>query len=190
MKKIIAFTLLAFVLIQCKNASENENTNLRPSQDELKKSIKVMDDSLSVLYQNLMKDPQKQIPSLAIYETINRYLAFYKEYPTDKYSATCLDKVQQLYLQEKIYESSLAYTDTLLIKFPNYKDKANLLLNAGSTAELLEDKDLLKKYYSRLLKECKDLNSETREMVEFRLKHIDKTFDELIEMQMKSISKK
>jgi tetratricopeptide (TPR) repeat protein len=190
MKKIIPFVILTFVLIQCKNSTENENLSIRPSQDELKKSIKVMDDSLKVLYQELMKDPQKQVPSLAIYETINRYLAFYKNYPTDKYSANCLDKVQQLYQQEKIYENSLAYTDTLLLKFPDYKEKANLLLNAGSTAELMNDMDLLKKYYQRLLEECKDLNSETRKMVEFRLKHIDKSFDELIEMQMKAISKK
>ena len=182
------FVLFSFVLIQCNSGEKKENE--KPGQADLKKRINVMDDSLKVLYKELMNDPTKQIPSLAIYETINRYLEFYKNYPKDVYSATCLDKVQQLYLQEKVYEKSLEYTDTLLVNFPKYEKRAGLLLNAGSTCDMLQDKVNMEKYYKMLLKENPNLNKETRDMVEFRLKHIDLTFDQLIELQMKEISEK
>ena len=41
-----------------------------------------------------------------------------------------------------------------------------------------------------LLKENPNLEKETKEMVEFRLEHIDLTFEQLIELQMQKISKK
>ena len=176
--------------MQCKSSGKEGHATEKQSKETLKSSIKEMDDSLKVLYKELMKDESKQIPSLAIIETINRYLAYYKNYPEDNFAPECLDKVQQLYLQEKVYEKSLEYTDTLLMKYPKYKNRASLLLNAGSTCEITNDKAKIKKYYTQLLEEFPNLDKETKEMVEFRLKHINLSFDELIELQMKNMSKK
>jgi TolA-binding protein len=189
-KFIGLFCLLGVIFIQCKSSVEKEKGNEKPSKESLKASIKVMDDSLATMYKAIMNNNSQQIPSLAITETINRYLAFYRAYPDDKYSPECLDKVQQLYLQKKVYEKSLEFTDTLLIKYPKYKNRANLLLNAGSTCELTNDKTKIKKYYSQLLKEFPNLDKETKEMIEFRLKHIHLSFDELIDLQTKNASKK
>jgi hypothetical protein len=78
----------------------------------------------------------------------------------------------------------------LLLKYPNYKGRPNLLLNAGSTGEILQDTSIIRKYYTQLLTENPKLNPETKEMVTFRLQHLDLTFDQLIDLQIKKISNK
>lgn len=188
MRKVIGMIFVALVLIQCSENKEKKES--KPSMESLKTRIDEMNDSLQGLYADLMEDPSKKIPSIVFYEAINRHLDFYKNYPKDPYSATCLDKVQQLYLQEKVYEKSLEYTDTLLLKYPKYEKKASVLLNAGSTADVMQDTAKVRRYYSQLLDEYPNLNKETKEMVEFRLKHLNLTFDQLIELQMKNLTKK
>lgn len=180
LKIIFLVAVSTFALIQCQS-----NKKEKLSQDFLKERITKMDDSLKGLYQKMMNNPSAKIPSSAIYETVNRYLEYYRNYPKDSYSATCLDKVQQLYLQEKEYKKSLNYTDTLLWKYPKYKKRASLLLNAGATCDVINDRVNVKKYYSMLLKENPHLNKETKEMVEFRLEHINLSFDELVKLQIK-----
>jgi tetratricopeptide (TPR) repeat protein len=189
MNKFIFFTLLTLVLIAC-NSKEEKQVAEKPTKEVLKSKIDEMDDSLQVLYQEIMKDPTKKIPSLAIYNTINKYKDFYENYPKDPFAPVCLDKIQQLYLQEKVYVKSLEFTDILLKEYPAYKDKALVLLNAGSTCEILNDRKKMKKYYTQLLEEYPKIDKDTKEMVEFRLKHIDLTFDQLIELQSKELSKK
>ena len=82
-----------------------------------------------------------------------------------------LDKLQQLYLQEKKYGLSLSWTDTLLKSYPFYTQKAALLLGAATTAEIyLKDQTRMRYYYGCLLREHPKLKKEVVEMVEFRLK--------------------
>src|SRR5690606_29185668 len=114
---------LSFVLTQCTSSGTEDS---KPSQESLKEKISEIDDSLNAEYQKIMKDGSVKIPSLLIYESINRHLAFVQAYPNDAYSATCLDKVHQLYMQEKAYDKSVQYADTLLLNFPNYKFKKDV----------------------------------------------------------------
>lgn len=186
--KILVFCVVALLAVAC---GSDKNTSGAPTQADLKKSIEVMNDSLDVMFQEVMDGKRDKVPSLAIYETVNRYLAYYRAFPNDTYAATCLDRVHQLYLQEKVYDLSVQYGDTLLQRYPKYSERANVYLSLGSTYDvMLKDSAKVRLYYSKLLKEFPKLPKETQEMVQFRLKHLDKTFDQMIEMQMQALSKK
>lgn len=190
MKNILFLSMLSAALIFSCTSKETKKGNDIPTQAYLKKEIKEMDDSLQILYKNMMEISGYKFPNLALNEAIYTNLQFYHYYPKDTFSAKCLDKVQQLYLQKKAYQLSLDYTDTLLLKFPKYKERPNLLLNAGSTGEILQDTTIIRKYYTQLLSENPNLNAETKEMVEFRLKNLNLTFDQLIDLQIQKMSKK
>ena len=188
--EIIGISALAFVFVQC-GSEEKTKTAEKPTQAELKEQITSMDDSLKLMYQQVMDNKLEKVPSVFIYEAVDRHLEFYRNYPNDAFSATCLDKVHQLYLQEKVYGLSVQYGDSLLQKYPKYPKKAEVLLSLGSTVDvMLKDTTKVRKYYTQLLTETPKLNSDTKEMVQFRLKHLDKTFDQMIEMQMKALSSK
>ncbi len=189
MRNYFLVLVVGLFLASCGNQPKEKKSNI-PTKDFLKSEIVEINDSLKVLYRNLMESPGYKFPTLAVNEAIFRHLQYYKYYPKDDYAATCLDKVQQLYLQEKAYELSLNYTDTLLVKYPKYKERATLLLNAGSTGEILQDTAIIRKYYTQLLDEYPNLESETKEMVSFRLKHLNLTFDQLIDLQIKKTAQK
>jgi len=191
MNNILKITVILPLVVLFVACGEGEKTSDKPTKETLKASIQEMDDSLKVLYKNVMTNAEDKVPSLAIYETINRHLAYYRAFPEDEYAATCLDKVHQLYMQEKAYENSIAYADTLLTQYKDYPKRAEVLLSIGSTYDVvLNDKEKVKKYYNQLLREFPKLNAETKEQITFRLKHIDKTFDEMIEMQMNVLTGK
>jgi TolA-binding protein len=187
-KSILLFSLL-FGTLSCTTSKKNEKKT--PTQNTIKGEIKSLDDSLKFYYQLIKENKIKDIHSLYYINAIQKYLEFYHTYPKDNYSAECLDKVQQLLIQQKIYKAALSYCDTLLKEYPNYKGNAVVLLNAGSIADgILNNKTKLKYYYSKLLEDYANIDNETKDMVQFRLKHIDLTFDEMIELQMQKISKK
>lgn len=180
---------LVFSLASCGDSKKDSKEI--PTQEFLKERIQEMDDSLQQAYEKIMNEGSTKIPSLLIYEAINRQLDFYHNYPTDPFSANCLDKVHQLYMQEKVYDKSVEYADTLLLKFPNYKYKKEVLLSIGSTYDtMLGDTSMVRKYYTKLLKEVPNLDKETKSMVQFRLKNLSLSFDELIDLQLKNIAAK
>lgn len=183
MKQILLLALTAALFAAC---SGNETPEKQiPTEKELRTKITKINDSLQLLYKNTMEQSNFRFPKEILDTAIDLHLQFYHLYPENVYSAECLDKVQQLYVQKKEYVLALKYTDTLLVKYPNYPNRATLLLNAGSTGEITGDKSVIKKYYTQLLEEFPNINAETKEMVEFRLAHLDLTFDELVELQIK-----
>jgi hypothetical protein len=188
MYKYLIFFSVVSLIVACSESKENETTTTKES---LKAQIQEMDDSLKVWYKLVMDGKESSVPSLAIYETVNRHLAYYRAFPEDEFSATCLDKAHQLYMQEKAYDLSIAYADTLLLKYPKYPNKAEVLLSVGSTYDVvLNDTSKVRVYYTRLLKEHPSMDKDVRNQVSFRLKHLNKTFDEMVEMQIKNLSKK
>jgi hypothetical protein len=188
MYKYLVFFLVVSQFVACSGSKEKEPTS---SKESLKAQIQEMDDSLKVWYKLVMDGKESSVPSLVIYETVNRHLDFYRAFPEDDFSATCLDKVHQLYMQEKVYELSIAYADTLLMKYPKYPNKAEVLLSLGSTYDVvLNDSTKVRLYYTRLLKEHPSMDKEVRDQVSFRLKHLNKTFDEMIDLQIQNLSKK
>lgn len=188
MKKLLFLIAIGIIFTACSGAEKAENQV--PTQKELKAEITEINDSLQVLYRNTMEQSNFSFPKEILDTAIDLHLQFYRLYPKEAYAAECLDKVQQLYMQKKAYVLALKYADTLLVKYPKYPNRATLLLNAGSTGEIIHDTTVIRKYYTQLLREFPNINAETREMVEFRLAHLDLTFDQLVELQIKEISEK
>ncbi len=190
LKKTLYFSLIT-VLISCGQKSTENKKEKIPTPEEIKKDISAIDDSLAYYYQQMKENKIQDIHPNIFLTAIDKNLLLYRLYPKSPEAPFCLDKVQQLYTQQKQYYLALNYSDTLLEKYPKYKGNALVLLNAGSIADgILNDKKLVEKYYKQLLNNHPSIDQETKEMVEFRLKHIDLTFDQMIDLQMKNLSKK
>ncbi len=179
---------LLLVMAACGGNAEHEDG--RPTEDKLKADIQQIDDSLKIYYGAVMNGETDKIPPSSLQKAIDLHLAYYHYYPEGKYAAEYLDKVQQLYMQEKSYLKSAQVCDTLIAKFPAYKNRGEVLLSAASTYDyFLKDSEHAKKYYEMLLKTPK-VSAETKENVKFRLQHLDLTLDEMAELQMKRIMEK
>jgi len=88
-------------------------------------------------------------------------------------------------------EKALEYGDTLLLNFPNYKNRDFILESMASTYDvLIEPRDTSKvRYYYSLLLKVKNLPKEKREGIENRLKHLDLDFFAYIELNNKKVSR-
>ncbi|MGV3632044.1 MAG: hypothetical protein ACO1O6_12615 [Bacteroidota bacterium] len=186
MKKLFFLIAIAVFFAACSGEKAGEKVL---TEKELKTKITKINDSLQELYTKTMEESSFHFPKEILDTAISLHLQYYRHYPKNSYAAECLDKAQQLYIQKKEYVLALKYTDTLLVKYPKYPNRATLLLNAGSTGEITHDTNVIRKYYTQLLREFPNINAETKEMVEFRLAHLDLTFDELVELQIKEAKK-
>ena len=191
--KVLFLFALLLLFSSCKNgASEKEdalkNRGVGLSRNELKYSIKQMEDSITGLLQN--KDRNKLIPSLTYIELINRLKSYYQRFPNDPYSAECLFKIHIKYMDLNALENSIAYGDTLLANFPNFQNRDFLLESMGSAYDSgIEPRDtaMVRRYYTLLLKEP-TLAPETREGIIMRLKYIKMNFFEYVNFQSKKAS--
>lgn len=178
----MAFSLL-LLLLSCGVTTENPDG--RPTEEVLKAQITEMDDSLKLYYAEVMNGNADKVPVRALEKTIDLHFQFYHYYPTDEFAPECLDKIHQLHLQNKEYTKSVQTCDTLIAKYPTYKNRNEVYLSAASTYDyFLRDSTNAKKYYELVLKNPK-LDQDTRESVQFRLKHLGLTLDEMIALQMK-----
>jgi hypothetical protein len=185
---IYVFALGVVLLNSCGTKEKDEQG--KAGRVELKNKIKEMEDSIRDLQANL---PQtKSIPNLTHFELINRLLDYYHAYPKDDYAAECLDKVHMKYAGLNILTRAVQYADTLLEKYPNYVNRAMVLESQGSSYEFIEPRDTskIRYYYTKLLKENPTMDSEKRDGLKFRLRHLDLTFEEFIDFQMNEISKR
>ena len=166
----ILLVLFSFGCSRSNDTSKNRkigSTNL----SRVEKRIVVLEGRLKQSYQKIMTHGVDTLPIKTIHQLEANYKRAFQLGPKNERSALYLDKLQQLYLQEKKYRLSLTWTDSLLNHFPAYNQKAILLLNAATTAELyLKDQEMMRYYYERLLREHPKLKKEVVEMVEFRLK--------------------
>ena len=195
MRKItIVLSCISLLLYSCENKSkvdENSSEN-KPKVDEksreaLKTKITEMEDSISAL----QKKSSEPIPNLTSIELINRLTAYYKAFPKDEYAADCLFKLHMKHTELNAHEKALEYGDTLLLNFPNYKNKDYILESFGSTYDLIiqpRDTSKVRYYYSLLLK-VKNLPKEKREGVEKRLKYLDIDFFSYTELNKKQVSR-
>ncbi len=169
--------LTGFSLYSCGDGTSNKE--VKPlTREELKEAIVEMEDSLKVLQQKGQK-----IESLHRIELINRLLAYYRGYPEDEYSAVCLDKTQMIYSTLEAPEYAVAYCDTLLEKYPKYKNRALVLESQGANYDVFvtpRDSAMVRKYYTMLLEEFPKLSDEKKRGIRKRLQHNDLTFEEYL----------
>ena len=194
-KSLFLLTLIIVLLVSCKDATSEKDDALKNKEGtfssiELKGSIKQMEDSIAGMLQN--KSSIKLIPNLTYIELINRLKTYYKRFPNDPYSAECLFKIHIKYSDLKAQKDAMAYGDTLLSKFPTYKNRDFLLESMASSYDVIiepRDTAMVRKYYSLLLKES-NLLPEKRQDIGFRLKHLELDFFEFIDFQSKQVTKR
>lgn len=175
MKSIIFLsTLSLFFLFSCGNPTAQKN-----KKEDLRGRITSYEDSLA----NLQKNPQKaaQITSLAQIELINRLKTYTKAFPKDTFSADCLFKIHMIYEQLRAPREARAYGDTLLERFPDYKNRLLVIESLGSSYDINAPRDtaMVRKYYTLLLESPK-IPTQKKKDIKARLAKLDLTFEEYI----------
>ncbi len=169
----IFYFLLIVLIVGCTrsfNSSRKMEVGLTHFS-RVEKRIVALEDSLHVSYEKLMRNSVDTLPMHTIHLLESDYKRAFQLGGKNERIASYLDKLQQLYLQEKKYALSISWSDSLLLHYPSYPQKAALLLNAATTAEIyLKDEQKMRYYYERLLREHPKLKKEIVEMVELRLK--------------------
>ena len=169
---------------------ENKPKVVEKSREVLKTKIMEMEDSILLIKDNT-EDKNSDMRGIKNIELINRLTAYYKAFPKDEYAADCLFKLHMKLTELNAHEKALGYGDTLLLNFPNYKNKDIILESMSSTYDVLvepRDTSKIRYYYSLLLKE-KNLPKEKREDIVNRLKHIDLDFFAYIQLNDKEVSR-
>jgi outer membrane protein assembly factor BamD (BamD/ComL family) len=171
---ILPSTLSLFFLFSCGNPTEQKG-----KKENLRERITSYEDSLA----NLQKDPQKaaQITSLAQIELINRLKTYTKAFPQDTFSADCLFKIHMIYEQLRAPREARAYGDTLLERFPDYKNRLLVIESLGSSYDINAPRDtaMVRKYYNLLLQEPK-MPTQKKKDIKARLARLDLTFEDYI----------
>jgi hypothetical protein len=183
MRQIFYFAIFLSILGVYSCGSDKKKDN-KPSLEELKKRVNVFEDSL-----NSKQKSNQSIVSLEKIELINRLLDIYHNYPENDLSASCLDKVHMIYSGLGAYDRSAAYADTLLTKYPKYKNRALVLESQASNYDIFltpRDTARVRLYYSTLLKEYPKLDPEKIKSIKDRLKQNHLSFDEYINFQLQS----
>lgn len=172
------------LLMSCGNNSENhsESSTDELTIDGLKESITEIDDSLSMLTKKQMKDPDFKIDRLVYHEAINRNKKFFEEFPKDEYAETALEKIASLYFQLQIEGEAAKWRDSIIVHYPNSDKKIGLLEMQMSYYDFDDHNKEKLEYYLNELLSLDNLSEQQRQDYEFRLKHIDKSHTELMEL--------
>jgi hypothetical protein len=182
----LGFVAITLLFYSCGGDGQKNEELVKPSKEELRASIKVMEDSLKKLQVN-----QIPVENLHQMELINRLKLYYELYSEDKYSPVCLDNIHMIYSGMGVPELSSAYADTLLDKYPTYENRAMILESQGSNYDVFitpRDSAMVRYYYSLLLKENPNLNKDKRKGIIDRLAHNNLTFDEYLSKKIKDMA--
>lgn len=175
MKLLNSLVILAVLLCgvnSCKNSTADSQTAAPVSRQSLKASIQAMEDSVTTLS---TQKTTGALLSLSQQELINRLTAYYRNYPEDPYSADCLFKVQMVYSGLNAHRKSIAYGDTLLKKFPSYKNKYLAIeSNIAALDVFIEPRDTseIHRYYNMLLNDSEYPSAKKLE-IRRRLKYLE-----------------
>lgn len=170
-----------FIIIACSDSPESKEEN---TPEALLESINEMDDSLHALVDKRMRVDTFEIDKLVYHEAINRNKEFYSKYPDHEKAERSLEKIASMYLQIGIESEAAKWRDSILINYPENENKIGILEMQMNYYDYDNYDPEKIKYYTEQLLELKNLPEGKKEDYEFRLKHIDKTFEELIMIRM------
>lgn len=155
-----------------------------PEADVLRIGIKQLEDSLMKISENT--NINKTVTNLVQQAYLEKLKLMYEAYPKDKDAALSLRKVYMMYSAMGVSELSVKYADSLIEKYPEY-DERWLALQSNAVYYDMEveprDKDKVRFYLEKLIKEYPKLDPEIIEQAKSRLETIDLTFEELIKQQ-------
>jgi hypothetical protein len=170
-----------FFLVGCQSKSSHAVKDT--SKEVLLETIQRYETILENDYKSLMENSLKEIPSDHLTQLSEAYISFYDAFHKDTLTPYYLDKLHQLYLQDKRYTYSVAWADTLISNYPSYKGKANVLISAASTTDMfLNDTTKVKRFYLQLLKDYPKLNNELKKFVDNRLDNLSMNYLEWIKV--------
>jgi hypothetical protein len=172
LNSLVVLAVLLWGVNSCKNSTADTETAAPVSRESLKASIQAMEDSVMTL--STQKTTGAML-SLSQQELINRLTAYYRNYPEDPYSADCLFKVQMVYSGLNAHRKSIAYGDTLLKKFPGYKNKYLAIeSNIAALDVFIEPRDTseIHRYYNMLLNDNEYPSAKKLE-IRRRLKYLE-----------------
>lgn len=189
MKKVGILFFFLGTLIACTN-QEKEIADVKDkvevkSEEAFIAHLNALDDSLkSVITESFKK--QDKFPVGAYQKAIEQHLAYYAAYPKSENVAESLDKAQSFYTQLRAEEKAAVWRDTIIFNFKEYKNRPRVIESQGVYYDADNyNPEKIKLYYTMLLEEYPDLDSNKRADIQFRLDNVHLSFDELIELNTK-----
>jgi len=174
---LLVSSFFFFVACQSKSTYSDKDTFKSALLDKIHKCEQILEED----YKSLMENNLKEIPTKHLSQLSESYVTFYDNFHNDTIAPYYLDKLHQLYLQDKRYTYSVAWADTLINNYPHYAGKANVLISAASTTDMfLNDTTKVKRFYLQLVKDYPKLSTEMKSFVQNRLDNLSMNYLEWI----------
>ncbi len=187
MKFILPAIASLFLIIGC-NSEEQPETLQKETPEAIISSINSIDDTLQDLTKKRIEIDSFKVDKLVYHKAINRNKKFFRKYPSHDFAEQALQNIASLYMQIGVERLATKWRDSILMHYPNTSNKIGLLeLQMSYYDQDKYNPEQIEHYANRLL-EIENLPPSKKELYEFRLKHIDKTFEELIELQMEKMT--
>ena len=182
-KYLIVTTLIVLLTAACGGNSSEEAEKKPVTKEGMIADIKQFEDSI--------KQPSVQQTRAVSEDYADRCLAIYHAYPKSEEAPQYLDKAHMIYTGAGLHGRAVVYADTLIRKYPAYKNRPMVLQSLASTYDLFvlpRNTEKVKYYYNLLLEENPGMPEEEKENIRFRIAHADLTFEQLIELQTKELT--
>ncbi|MEJ6582536.1 MAG: hypothetical protein QNL61_09570 [Crocinitomicaceae bacterium] len=183
MKLIASLYIVALLFVGCSSSAQDP--------DAARTEIKVLEDSISNVSMKLQ--PGQKIDTAMMGRLKSKLVNYYQSFPENEYAPEYLDKLHMLSIGVGDYETGIGYAETLLNDYKVYINRPMILESMANAYDMFvqpRDTSKVRYYNTLLLKENPKMDKEKKEEIRFRLKHIDLTIDELIDLQVKSIMEK
>lgn len=179
MKRVIYFSFALF-LFAC---SEDPKQTAEDKTKELLQDFKKYEDSLGVMQVN-----SKVTNSTIAVQYAEKCISVAEEIPQSEEAPKLLDKAHMIFCNFNMHRRSLEPAQKVIEKYPYYKNRLMVIQSVANAYDMFilpREKNQAKKYYELYLKENKNISKEEKADLEFRIKNIDLTVDQLIEVQNK-----
>ena len=180
MKILTSFYIVALLFVGCSSSAQD------PVQAHAE--ITALEDSISKASLKLVQG--EKMDTLMINRLKSKLVNFYQTFPENEYAPEYLDKLHMLAIGQRDYETGMRYADTLIKNYKDYINRPMILESMANAYDMfIQPRDISKvqEYNNLLLKENPKMDEEKREEIEFRMKHIDLTMDQLIDLQIESL---
>lgn len=172
MRKLLSIAFVSSFLIAC-------GPKKLETKDDFVAAVAAFEDSLKA---NAVDVNQLTDQAIGV-KYAEKCLAVYRQFPKDKDAPRYLDKAHVIFASLGMHQRSVLLADSLIQNYPLYKNRPMVLESLATAYDIFlrpRNKEKVKMYYEMLLKEGKNLPTEQRENIVYRLKNIDLTFEELI----------
>lgn len=173
----ILISAAGLLLFACGEKTATDAVPGKPTLADMETQVKLLEDSL----QKGQLDMGPKSPTGVRYA--ERCMAIYKAFPKSPEAPKYLDRAHMIYTSIGSHALAVLHAEALIAEYPNYGNRQMVLQSLATSYDMFiipRNKEKVKKYYEMLLKENPDLPAEEKESYQFRLDHLDLTYEELI----------